>query len=94
MTNQTPFNMKFATVSAAHSSTASLVFSCHSVVTMSERQTVLSLAERMIVAHLKSDDKCVGVTAYCLKKKQRNKKAEDFLSHTACWRIPKRMTAK
>lgn len=48
--------MKFATVSAALLSTASLLFSCHSVVMMSERQTVLSLAERIIVVHLKSDD--------------------------------------
>lgn len=51
------FNMKFATVSAAHSLIASLLLSCHSVVMMNERQIVLSLAERMmIVAHLKSDD--------------------------------------
>lgn len=48
--------MKFATVSVAHSLTVSLLFSCRSVVTKNERQIGLSLAERMIVAHLKSDD--------------------------------------
>jgi len=83
--------MKFLTVSAAHSLTASLLLSCLSVVTTNKRQIVLSLAERMMtVVSLKPDGSlCIDTTACCLKEKHRSKTAADFLVHPTCWRIPK-----